>query len=237
MFQKSGLYFLIFCSFILFGLRASAKDNMMTLEGRYTGSYNDISYELWVEDTRQQYNTLYAYEDIDEPKQVVYVVMLFETARAEAVNQTLNKYQYSGIYYNAICEFITPENSSSFYPEAANKIWNKIGALGLMYIINGIQISSVGIEPIHYIDLPENNQYGLKAVVFNDKGEVSTVQMFKTGFLNELKDSLIPSHAEIELKKVSSTNGLLRRYYKSRTEALRSYNYFRSCEVVNTPRN
>lgn len=172
-----------------------------SLEGKYEGSLGGIDYELWL-------------EDVGKVKGDVMALMLFKKENANKVQQTLKKYQNLQSYISGVCEYIKSITKPSPYPEliALSDLWNKVGAYGHLSI-NDKNSDSVSISPIHYIYLPENDEYGIESIELNSKKELSKVKIFETGYLKSLVSYFYSPG--IKLKKTSSSvGGLVKKYFE-----------------------
>ena len=177
------------------------------LKGKYKGTYENTTFEVWIETLEQRVNNTGS-----------LAVLMFEQDKSSEIQQFLTKYQDVQVYSKDICEYIKQSSKvSSYYGlMGARGIWNNRGGLGItsFTLANLETTSSFDIETEFFIDLPDD-EHGFESLHTDSKGQAIKIQLFETGFFQKLLNYFVDG-PNIEIEKISSeTTGLLSQYYRN----------------------
>ena len=194
------------------------------LIGIYEGEYKDKMFEVRIEEWKQHAPT---------GEQLLYV-FVFEKSKSSNTQEFLTRHTDVQAYVEDICNYVEENpnkfsehdlqtSPSMFYDISADQVWrwnNSIGALGYFTVpVNGkASVSSFDIKIRHYINLHTDDEYGLKKIYLNDKGEAVKIQFFETGFIKKPWNYFMHGPS-LNISKVSSeTKDVLTQYYNTVNE-------------------
>ena len=192
------------------------------LTGIYEGVYDDRTFKVRIEELEQNTAT-------GERSASLFV---FEKSKSSDIQRFLTRYPDVQTYTEGICEYVEKNpnkfsgydlqtSPSMFYDISADQVWrwdNSLGALGYFVILSNGMVSSFDIRPHYYIDLHVGDEYGVKTLYINSKGEAVKIQFFETGFIKKPWNYLM-SGPSLEIRKVSSEKkGAFAQYYNTVNE-------------------
>lgn len=180
------------------------------MEGKYSGSYSNTVFEMWIERTEQFMN-----------KYIVSVLM-FKKNRASDVQKFLTKYQDIQVYSNDLCEYIGQNfneiDREDFYPEVIgfDGIWNDsdIG-WGLVDVPFDLQAASpFSINTLFTVTLPINDEHIFESLHVDARGQAIKIELSDPSVYKFMPRWV--RHVEMDIEKASSSKvGLLSQYYKN----------------------
>ena len=198
-------------------VNTSGTDFLNQLLGVYEGVHDGRTFEVRIEELEQDPAT-------DDRLLSLFV---FEKNKFSNIQEFLTKYKNVQAYSEAICKYVKENPSafsehdlktspSMFYDISADQIWRwdqSLGSLGHFFVPRNTVVSSFDISPRHYIDLYENDEYGVIKLHINSSGEAVKIQFFETGFIKKPWNYFM-SGPSLEIRKASSkTEDLFAQYY------------------------
>lgn len=227
--MKVRYYFLLYL--LLFSISCGSKERvnisgtgfLNQLIGVYEGTHDSRTFEVRIAE-KEEYNAANGGHLLS--------VFVFEKDNFSDVQKFLTQYSDVQAYSEAICKYVkeNPNKFSGydlrtspymFYDLSVDQIWrwdSSLGALGTFIISDNALTSSVDIQPLEYIDLYEDDEYGIKKIHINSEGKAVKVQFFETGFIKKPWNYLM-SGPSLEIRKVSSEiENLSGRYYNIRNQ-------------------
>ena len=203
-------------------VNTSGTNFLNQLTGIYEGVYDDRTFEVRIEELEK---------DAATGEQLVSL-FVFEKSKSSNIQKFLTRYPDVQTYKKGICEYVEKNpnkfsghdlqtSPSMFYDISVDQIWiwdNSLGALGYFIIPSNALVSSFDIRQQHYIDLYVDDEYGVKTLYINSKGEAVKIQFFETGFIKKPLNYLM-SGPSLEIRKISSEKkGAFAQYYNTVNE-------------------
>ena len=193
------------------------------LTGVYEVNYDSVNFEIWVEEIDKK----------PEQNEHFISVFIFEKKKASDIQQFLTRYQDAPSYVAGICKYVeeNPDkfadydlktSPSLYYDISADQIWkwDKLGGLSYFILSSGKEDTSFDAFTVqHYIDLPKNDEHGVKGFDTNAEGKVTKVHLLETGFIKKPWNYLL-SGPSLKVNKISSEpKGVLKQYLNIREES------------------
>ena len=193
------------------GVSLDPNDELIGINGKYQGTYNDSVFEIWIEEASPVLKNSFFPHFSSES----FFILIFHQSKAEEVQQFLLDYQDIQTYSNNVCQNVEKNNHEELYRALVgmNQIWGSHAGLGLMTADLG-STSTADIKTMFYINLAPNDEHALKALSVN-AGRAGEIYFLETGFIKKLWNYFL-SGPSMHLEKISSsTTGLLNTFYEN----------------------